>query len=382
MATVRKNPNRDDQYEVRWLDPESGKRRSRLFELKRDAKRFANKVGRSVDDGSYVDPDAGKLTFKCYAEEWRSRQVHRPSTAEQIESHLRLHVYPTIGARPLGSLRISDLQSLVKALDAQLAPSTVEVVFAWVASILKSAAADRLPVPSTADVRLPSVTRSPIVPLEPEVVAGLAEQIPERYRAAIVLGAGSGMRISEMLGLTVDRVDFLNRRITVDRQLTRQGGRLPVFGPVKDRDNRLRTIPVGQIVVDALAEHLARYGPGPEGLIFTTRFRGPVRSSTWSENWRTAAKGLDVAGGVHALRHFYASTLISAGCTVKEVQERLGHRSASMTLDVYSHLWPSDEERTRTVTDSALGKIFRGKIDDHVTTESTIDDNAPGQSAS
>jgi integrase len=94
------------------------------------------------------------------------------------------------------------------------------------------------------------------------------------------------------------------------------------------------------------------------------------------------AKGLDVAGGVHALRHFYASTLISAGCTVKEVQERLGHRSASMTLDVYSHLWPSDGERTRTVTDSALGKVFRGKIDDHVTTESTTDDNAPDQSAS
>ena len=81
-------------------------------------------------------------------------------------------------------------------------------------------------------------------------------------------------------------------------------------------------------------------------------------------------------------RHSHATQLLSQNVHPKVVQERLGHRSASMTLDVYSHLWPSDGERTRTVTDSALGKVFRGKIDDHVTTESTTDDNAPDQSAS
>jgi integrase len=43
---------------------------------------------------------------------------------------------------------------------------------------------------------------------------------------------------------------------------------------------------------------------------------------------------------------------------VKEVQERLGHASASMTLDVYSHLWPSDEDQTRAVTDNVLGEVF------------------------
>jgi integrase len=361
MATVRKNPNRGDRYEVRWLDPETNRRRSKLFDSSREAKRYANKVGRSVDDGSYVDPGAGQLTFKSYAEEWRARQVHRPSTAEQIESHLRLHVYPRIGGRMLGSLRSSDLQSLVKSLDADLAPATVQVVFSWVASILKSAAHDRLPVPSTAGVKLPRATRAPVVPLEPEVVARLAEKIPERYRAAVIVGAGTGMRISEVLGLTVDRVDFLGRRIVVDRQLTRQGGRVPVFGPVKDKHNRPRTIPVGEVVVDALAAHLARYGPGLEGLIFTTRYSGPVSSSAWSENWRSVADELGVEGGFHTLRHFYASTLIASGCSVKEVQERLGHSSAAMTLDVYSHLWPADEERTRNATDVILGQLFGAK---------------------
>jgi integrase len=46
--------------------------------------------------------------------------------------------------------------------------------------------------------------------------------------------------------------------------------------------------------------------------------------------------------------------LIRAGESVKVVQERLGHTSAQMTLDIYSHLWPEDEDRTRSAVDSVL----------------------------
>ncbi|HVN12625.1 MAG TPA: tyrosine-type recombinase/integrase, partial [Kineosporiaceae bacterium] len=59
-----------------------------------------------------------------------------------------------------------------------------------------------------------------------------------------------------------------------------------------------------------------------------------------------------------ALRHFFASALISGGASVKVVSERLGHASAAMTLNVYAGLWASDEELSRTVVDEAL-KIVR-----------------------
>jgi len=55
--------------------------------------------------------------------------------------------------------------------------------------------------------------------------------------------------------------------------------------------------------------------------------------------------------GMHDLRHFYASALIRAGLSVKVVSERLGHSNAAMTLNVYSHLWPDDEDRTRQAID-------------------------------
>ena len=60
--------------------------------------------------------------------------------------------------------------------------------------------------------------------------------------------------------------------------------------------------------------------------------------------------------GGSRLRHYYAPLLIREGESVKTVQDRQGHTSATMTLDVYGHLWPEDEDRTRTAVDNVLGR--------------------------
>ena len=66
----------------------------------------------------------------------------------------------------------------------------------------------------------------------------------------------------------------------------------------------------------------------------------------------------------HALRHYYASLLIRSGASVKVVQARLGHASAKTTLDVYGHLWPDDEDRTRRAVDDA----FAAPVEDQLRT--------------
>jgi integrase len=65
--------------------------------------------------------------------------------------------------------------------------------------------------------------------------------------------------------------------------------------------------------------------------------------------------GLPESITFHDLRHFFASALIHAGCSVKQVQAALGHKSAKVTLDVYGHLWPGEEDRVR----DAIGQLFR-----------------------
>jgi integrase len=127
-----------------------------------------------------------------------------------------------------------------------LKATTVELVFRRVQTIFKAAVADRAIPKSPCDaIKLPNVDVVEVVPMAPETVEALADTIAARYQALIILGAGTGLRISEALGLTNDRVDWIRRSVRVDRQVVRDGGAEPVFGPVKDRRNRPRTtVPV------------------------------------------------------------------------------------------------------------------------------------------
>jgi integrase len=117
------------------------------------------------------------------------------------------------------------------------------------------------------------------------------------------------------------------------------------------------TLPVADVVLEALSAHLAEHGTGDDGLIFTTPDGGPIRRTRFTALWRPVAAGAGLESGVgfHALRHFYASSLIRQGCSVKVVQSHLGHATAAETLDTYSHLWPDDEDRSRAAVDVVLG---------------------------
>jgi integrase len=188
-------------------------------------------------------------------------------------------------------------------------------------------------------------------------VHGLEAAMPQRFRAMVTLAAGTGMRYSEAAGLTVDRVDFLRRKVTVDRQLVAVPGRALELGPPKT-ESSVRTIPLPKVVVDALAAHLTAFPVGPDGYVFSMPSGRPVRRSDFGEIWRPAVASVGLDGFVfHGLRHYYASLLIRHNESVKTVQERLGHKSATETLDTYSHLWPDSDDRTRQAVDEVLGGL-------------------------
>ena len=62
---------------------------------------------------------------------------------------------------------------------------------------------------------------------------------------------------------------------------------------------------------------------------------------------------------LHDLRHFYASGLIAAGCDVVTVQRALGHSTTTTTLNTYSHLWPTAEDRTRAAASDLMRQAFQ-----------------------
>jgi integrase len=195
-----------------------------------------------------------------------------------------------------------------------------------------------------------------------EQVAAMASAVSDRYRALILLAAGTGMRQGECLGLSLDRIDWMRRTITVDRQLITVDNKTPEFGPLKGRQKghpRSRVLVVPDALLSALAAHVAAHPVDPDGLVFTDAKGDRIRRNAAGHIWRRAATKAGVSGhSFHDLRHFCASGLIAAGLSVVAVQHHLGHSSASITLNVYSHIWPSDGEATRMALSGLFGEVI------------------------
>jgi integrase len=357
-----KRATRDTKWLVRYRTPE-GDSRMKTFARKAEAERFGASVEVDKTKGAYVDPSGGLVTFDEYAEAWRAAQVHRASTVEMYETHLRRHVYPTFGHRPLVGIRPTEVQAWVRGRAEVLAPSTVEVVYGIFAGIMRAAVRDQMIARTPCvDIRLPAKEPARLVPYTVDQVAALTEAMPDRYRALITFGAGSGLRQGEAFGVTVDRLDFLRgREVRVDRQLVVVRNGPATFGPPKTKAS-YRTVPLGRVVLDALAAHLHEFGSGPDGLVFTNDDGEPLRRPRFSEVWRPAALAAGIPTGpgepaMHGLRHFYASLLIHKGCSPKVVQARLGHATITETMDTYGHLWPADDDLTRGAVDDVLGAL-------------------------
>ncbi len=355
MASVDR---RGDGWRARWRSPD-GKSRSKQFARKIDAQRFLASVEHSKQTGGYVDPAAGRVHFRDYAEEWRLAQPHRHGTGVAVEQHLRLHVYPIIGSRPIAGIRPSEIQAMVSTLSQTLASSTLAVVYGRVVAVFRAAERDRIVAASPCvGIRLPSARGNCAVAdvMTIEQVSALAEAVPRRYRAVILAGAGLGLRPGELFGLTVDRVEFLKRQVRVNQQLVRVRGQGVVTGPLKTSSS-YRTVPLPEPVARAIAAHLDSFGAHPVlRLAFTNERGAPIQQYPFSQVFANAIRKADLPSWAtpHDLRHFYASTLIRSGASVKVVQARLGHSSAKTTLDVYGHLFPDEEDRTRQAIESAF----------------------------
>jgi integrase len=349
------------RYEARWRSPD-GATRSKRFDRKIDAQRHLDHVAGSKLASQYVDPGLGRVTFAVYAEGWldRKRASLRPSTVQVFTSHLHKHLLPAFGQRQLASITREQCKAFALGLSPGVKPTTARAITFTLAAILREAIDDgRLSRNPAERIGVGKASRLDVDPrhigqLSTQVDA-IAAAMPPCWRAAVVLMATTGLRLSECHGLTVDRVDWLRRSIRVDRQLVGSG-----FGPPKTASS-VRTIPVPQNVIDLLAAHLAEFPAGRDGLIFTapaTRQSSagrPIGRSAWSDRYREACRSAGVDGRTrsHDLRHVAASALINSGLSVSAVQAVLGHASASETLNTYTHLWPTDEDRTRAAIEHA-----------------------------
>jgi integrase len=341
------------RWRARYRDAE-GRQRSRSFARKPDAVRFLTLVQADLLRGSYVDPGRSRTPLSAYASTWLGSLSVRPSTRRTYNSHLRTWILPALGARTLVSITPTDVRTLVRRLTEHLAPSTAHHVHGLLSSILRAAVEDgylaRNPAARTGP---PHGRRSVVRPLSVGQVQALIEATPDRFGIAVLLGAGCGLRIGEVLGLRVSAVNLDKQELRVCAQLQALPGQPLTLRPPKSTCS-VRTVPLPDTVAAAITEHLRRWPPaGADDLLVRTVTGRAVWPRTFhSRIWRPATNGAGLPDvRFQQLRHFYASALIRAGESVKTVQVALGHASAVETLQTYVGLWPDHDQRTRAAID-------------------------------
>lgn len=369
-----------------------GKRRLKSFSKKKDAEAFSSTAHVEVREGTHV-ADGASVTVRKAGKLWiaaRERAGRERTTIAQYQNHLDYHINPFLGDTKLTSLIVPGIRAFEeKLLDNGRSPALVRKVLVSLGSLLadsqerglvaRNVVRDMRGRRGSSDHRAEKRAKGKLrvgedIP-RPEEIKALVGALEGRWRPLLLTAIFTGLRASELRGLPWAAVDFEKKVIRVYQRADRFGE----IGRPKSGAGE-REVPMTPTVINTLREWKLKCPKSELGLAFPTT-KGEVeahshivhaglqpawiRAGVVVETGRTDEKGSPVLGprytGMHALRHFYASWCINrrqdGGLELppKVVQERLGHSSITMTMDVYGHLFPrGDDQEELAAAEAAL----------------------------
>lgn len=297
--------------------------------------------------------------LKVYLEQWLE-QVYKPSVKPNSYKHysavIRTHLIPSFGHIPVQKLTAAKVQAFyTQKLNEGAKPRTVIAIHAVLHRALEDAVKWGLvPRNVTKLVSLPHAERYEAQTLTVEQASRLLETARgSRIEALLLVAITTGMRRGELLALHWDDVDLEKGVLYVRRTMSKIVGYGYKESEPKTRTGRRKVVLPG-VAMEALKEHRlrqdqARLEAGEKwherGIVFSNKYGGffdPDRLLLIFD------KVLREAGlphmRFHDLRHSAATILLMSGVHPKVVQERLGHSTIAMTLDVYSHVLPSIQQ--------------------------------------
>jgi integrase len=358
---IRTRTGRASPYRAGFNPPDGGPEVSKSFATEDEAEVWLAEQHVAIARGAFVDPSGGRTLLADYWAVWLAERPLRPSSRQTYELHGRKHILPAFGHRPLASLRHNEIQAWVNRLP--VGPRTAKTILAVFQSCLRSAVVDDLIPKSVAvGVSAPRARRRRLTVPTAEEVEALAEAMYEPYRVVVHLAAEAGLRQGEVLGLRVEDLDLLGRRLHVARQAQTVRGQGVLLDQPPKSDAGYRTVPLAPDTVEVIAWHLAQH-PARAGLVVTSSAGTPVRRSVFNEAWAKAKNRADLARPLrfHDLRHRYASVLIAEGLDALTVKTLMGHASITETFDTYGHLFPDQSERAAEAIATSLHGVSRPK---------------------
>ncbi|WP_374829645.1 tyrosine-type recombinase/integrase [Paenochrobactrum pullorum] len=357
-----------------------GKRHIKTFKFKKDAEAFDSKTHVEVLGRIHV-ADADTVTVAEAGQLWLDdcSAALEKSTVAQYAQHLNLHIIPFVGKKRLNEITVPTIRHFIDRLKKEgRSDSMVRAVRVSFGSILSDAQERGLVVRNAVkDIgRSKGRTRSAArhkaqievgvdIPTTAEIKA-ILKSATGKSRIFIMTAIMTGMRASELRGLRWPDIDFKKAEVIV-RQ--RADAYLEIGSPKSAKGRRV--IPIPSDLVKALEAWRVECPVGKLNLVFPTgtgaiEYHGNI-IKRWYHPPQIEAGVVDAEGtakytGLHALRHFYASWCINRpedgglGLPIKNVQERLGHSSITMTMDTYSHLFERGDDGS--AMDNAAAAFF------------------------
>jgi integrase len=372
----------------------NGTRRLKTFKLKKLADQFAATANVEVRQGVHV-ADSASATVKQAGAFWLSSATAsglERSTIDQYRQHVELHINPLIGEQLLSRITVPVIRQFEDDLRASdRSPAMVKKVLVSLGSLLADAQERGLVVRNAVrekgrarqkgkerrhEKRQKGKLKVGVDIPTREDVKAIVGALEGRWRPLLLVAIFCGLRASELRGLRWVDVDIEKKLIHVRQRADRFND----IGRPKSEAGE-RSVPAPPIVINALKEWKLVYGrpviryeqdgtaireqSSPEHLVFPNgvgkveslgniinrglipvQLRAGVSIPTGEKNGEGEEVTQAKYTGMHALRHFYASWCINARADgglelpPKVVQERLGHSSIIMTMDVYGHLFP------------------------------------------
>lgn len=346
---------RAGSWQAAYRGPD-GRERTKTFRVKVDAQKWLATNGADLARGTWVDPKAGEVTFRAFAEDWLAHRPDlRPRSIILYRSLLRRHLLPTFGDIAIGRMTPSAVSRWHAALAARH-PGSAASGYRLLRAIFATAVRDERLVRSPCRVEKGATDRAVERPLFTIAeVQALTDAMPINLRAAVVLAAWGGLRRGEVLGQRRQDIDPLRSRVRVEQAQVELNDGSVIFGPPKT-DAGVRTVHLPPHAMAEVKRHLAAHvAAGQDALLFAGRGGVPMRPRTLATAFRAARRsvGLDQVH-FHDLRHFSLTMAAATGATTKELMRRAGHSSPAASLR-YQH---ATEDRDRAIAD-ALNDLVR-----------------------
>lgn len=285
------------------------------------------------------------VRFKDFALKWKeiNSTGKENGTINEYNFLLNSYLVPTLGNMKIKDIKIYNVKQMLN--DMENIPSTAKKTLQLLKRILNDAVDNDIVIKNVAqNIKAPKVMRKEKSPLTLEEDKLLISS-NSKYAPFFILMRYTGMRKEEIVPLTKDDIDLKNKTISINKAVTFIHNQ-PVLKDTKNK--KTRTVPILNIIYD-LVEKLVENCNNENKLIFIKQsdkkmltdsaIKRHLESFLYSVN-KDTKKSLKFT--CHQLRHSYCTMLYYADVKIKKAQELMGHQSADMVYNIYTHL---DEQR-------------------------------------